>query len=171
MAAVLRAVATVAAVLAALSSCGGTAATADESATVARVIDGDTIELASGDRVRLVQIDTPEPAEDECYAEEASAELRTLLPPGAAVRLEEDPDLDETDRYGRLLRYVHRDGTNLNLELVRRGAASAWFFEGDRGRYADELLAAAEDAHEDARGLWGACPGTRLDPEHGVDTG
>jgi endonuclease YncB( thermonuclease family) len=46
-----------------------------------------------------------------------------------------------------------------------------WFFEGDRGRHADELLAAAEDAERAGRGLWGACPAARLDPERGVDTG
>jgi micrococcal nuclease len=98
----------------------------------------------------------------------SSARSCRRAPPSAWRRI---PTWTRRRRYGRLLRYVHRDGTNLNLELVRRGAASAWFFEGDRGRYADELLAAAEDAHEDARGLWGACPGTRLDPERGVDTG
>ncbi len=93
-----------------------------------------------------------------------------MLPPGARISLEADPALDRVDRYGRLLRYVHRSGRNVNLELVRRGAASVWFFEGDRGRYADRLLAAARRAKAARRGLWGACPGTRLDPEAGVET-
>jgi micrococcal nuclease len=94
-----------------------------------------------------------------------------MLPPGTTITLEADPRLDQVDRYGRLLRYVHRAGTNVNLELVRRGAASVWFFDGDRGRYADRLLAAARDAKAERRGLWGACPRTRLDPAGAVDTG
>jgi endonuclease YncB( thermonuclease family) len=142
---------------------------ADET-VVARVGDGDTIESESGERVRLVQIDAPELGEDECYGEEAAETLRDLLPPGSAIRLEADPRLDDADRFDRLLRYVHRGDLNVNLELVRRGAASVWFVD-DRGRYADELLEAATDAQDASRGLWGACPGTRLDPERGVNTG
>ena len=141
-----------------------------KAATVAAVIDGDTLALRNGRRVRLVQIDTPELAEGECYARASARMLAGMLPPGARISLEADPALDRVDRYGRLLRYVHRSGTNVNLELVRRGAASVWFFEGDRGRYADRLLAAARRAKAARRGLWGACPGTRLDPEAGVET-
>jgi micrococcal nuclease len=136
---------------------------------VARVGDGDSIELESGERVRLVQIDAPELGEDECYGEEATATLEDLLPPGSSVRLEADSRLDDTDRFDRLLRYVHLGDLNVNLELVRRGAASVWFVEGP-GRYADELLDAAREAQASGRGLWGACPATRLEPERGVDT-
>jgi micrococcal nuclease len=144
--------------------------TAEEDAVeVARVGDGDSIELETGERVRLVQIDAPELGEDECYGEEATATLEGLLPPGSSVRLEADPRLDDTDRFDRLLRYVHLGDLNVNLELVRRGAASVWFVDGP-GRYADELLDAARKAQAAGRGLWGACPGTRLDPERGVDT-
>jgi micrococcal nuclease len=110
-------------------------------------------------------------AEDECYADEATRELEAMLPPGARIRLEADPPLDRIDRYGRLLRYVHRSGTNVNLELVRRGAASVWFYDGERGRYADRLLAATRRAKAAKRGLWGACPDTPLDTSAGVDTG
>jgi micrococcal nuclease len=145
-------------------------ATPGRAATVAEVIDGDTLALANGQRVRLVQIDTPELTEGECYARASARALAGMLPPGASVGLEADPGLDRVDRYGRLLRYVHRSGTNVNLALVRRGAASVWFFEGDRGRYADRLLAAARRAKAARQGLWGVCPGTRLDPEEGVDT-
>ncbi|HSK15260.1 MAG TPA: thermonuclease family protein, partial [Gaiellaceae bacterium] len=136
----------------------------------ARVADGDTIVLAGGDRVRLVQIDAPELGEGECYAREAQRELGRLLTPGTSVRLEADPLLDGVDRFGRLLRYVHSDGTNVNLALVRRGAASVWFFEGDRGCYAAELLAAARAAAAAGLGLWRACPAARLDPDRGVET-
>jgi micrococcal nuclease len=139
-------------------------------AKVERVIDGDTIALRAGHRVRLVQIDTPE-AGRECYADEATRVLQELLRPGTRVLLERDPALDGVDRFGRLLRYVHRerDGLNVNLALVRRGAASVWFFDGDRGRYADELLAAAEDARRHGRGAWGSCR-ARLDPTAPFET-
>jgi micrococcal nuclease len=144
--------------------------TAEEDAVeVARVGDGDSIDLESGERVRLVQIDAPELGEDECYGEEATAALEDLLRPGSSVRLEADPRLDDADRFDRLLRYVHLGDLNVNLELVRLGAASVWFVDGP-GRYADELLDAAREAQAAGRGLWGACPGTRLDPERGVDT-
>jgi micrococcal nuclease len=137
---------------------------------VARVIDGDTIELADGRRVRLVQIDAPEVGDGECFAGEATDTLAGLLPRGSRVRLEADARLDREDRYGRLLRYGFRQRTNVNLALVRRGAASVWFFQGDQGRYARSLLAAARSARSDRRGLWGACPGTRLDPYAAVET-
>ena len=66
-----------------------------------------------------------------------------MLPVGSVVTLEVDPALDRVDRYGRLLRYVHRAGRNLNLALVRDGSATVWFFDGERGRYASALLAVA----------------------------
>ena len=78
---------------------------------VSRVIDGDTIDLDNGDRVRLVQIDAPESGE-ECYAAKSGRLLRQLLPVGSEVRLEADRRLDKVDRYGRLLRYVFVSGTS-----------------------------------------------------------
>src|SRR5262245_60316697 len=146
------------------------ASTPEPETAVARVIDGDTIETETGDRVRLVQIDAPEVGDNECYAREATQILETLLPPGTAIRLEADERLDDVDRFGRLLRYVHRGEQNINLELVRSGAAAVWFFEGDRGLYADELLEATREALDEDRGLWGTCPAARLDPTHSLDT-
>ncbi len=140
-------------------------------ARIAWVIDGDTVALAGGARVRLVQIDAPEVVEGECYGRAARAELLRLAPAGSSVRLEDDPRLDRVDRYGRLLRYLFRGSVNVNLELVRRGAATVWFYRGDRGRYAGALLRAALEARAARRGLWGACPGTPFDPYHAADTG
>ncbi|HEU4451033.1 MAG TPA: thermonuclease family protein [Gaiellaceae bacterium] len=153
----------------ALAGCSLDDPTLDER-TVGEVVDGDTIVLEGGERVRLVQIDAPELAEGECYGLEARRELERLLPPGADVRLERDALLDDVDRFGRLLRYVEHDGVVVNVALVRRGAASVWFFDGDRGRHADELLVAVEEARAGQRGLWGSCPAARLDPERGVET-
>jgi endonuclease YncB( thermonuclease family) len=129
---------------------------------VVQVIDGDTLDLDNGRRVRLVQIDSPE-AGGECYGRKAGTVLRRLLPVGTRVRVERDPNLDDVDRYGRILRYVFRGKRNINLVMVRRGAASVWFFDGDRGRYAEQLLRAAENARAAKRGAWGACRAT-LDP-------
>ena len=138
---------------------------------VDRVIDGDTIVVSSGAHVRLVQIDTPELSSGECYATAARSTLARLLPVGTRIRLELDPRLDHVDRYGRTLAYVRKGAENVNLTLVARGAASVWFYEGARGRYASALMRAARAAKSAKRGLWKACPGTQLDPLHGVDTG
>lgn len=139
-------------------------------ATVAYVVDGDTIRLTDGRRVRLVQIDAPELGQRECYANESRAALSRLLPAGTRVRLETDPRLDAVDRYGRSLAYVFKGRENVNRTLVLRGAASAWFYGGVRGRYAVQLDAAARNARATRRGLWGACAGTVYDPTRGVDT-
>ena len=147
---------------------------------VARVVDGDTLVLRGGDRVRLIQIDAPELGEGECYAEEARGELARLVPPGAHVRLESEPraysysagkpaDLDKVDRFGRLLAYVIREG-NVNVALVHRGAASPWFYGGVRGRHARELMAAVRRARANRIGLWRACPRAKLDPLQPIET-
>jgi micrococcal nuclease len=141
-----------------------------EGSVVAHVIDGDTIELVDGRRVRLVQIDTPEKG-SECYGDESSAATRRLLPPGTEVRIEQDPALDQVDRFGRKLAYVWRGDEDVNVTLVREGAAGVWFFDGRRGRHATELLRAAERARAQEKGLWGACPLARFDPLDSLSTG
>jgi len=149
-------------------ACGGMHGGAAATATVARVLDGDTIVLTDGRHVRLVQLDAPETDENECYAAEAKGVLIRLLPFGTEVEIETDAALDKRDRFGRILAYLERNGTNINLELVREGAASPYFFHGDRGRYALDLLKAANEANGHQRGLWGACSGTALDPLHSL---
>jgi micrococcal nuclease len=148
-----------------------TAAPALNVGTVASVYDGDTLRLRDGRRVRLLQIDTPELGSGECYSRAARTELLRLVPIGSRVVLEADRDLDRIDRYGRLLRYIRRGGMNVNVELVRQGAAAPYFYRGDRGRYAPALMVATTSAKVTKRGLWRACPGTKLDPNHAVDTG
>jgi micrococcal nuclease len=139
-------------------------------AVVARVIDGDTIELLGGQRVRLVQIDTPEKNE-ECYGDAASALTGRLLPPGTRVRIERDPGLDQVDRYQRELAYVWKGKEDVNVTLVREGAAGVWFYGGRRGRHASELLQATEQARAERKGLWAACPLARLDPLDAMSSG
>jgi endonuclease YncB( thermonuclease family) len=152
---------------------GGTtdATRAAEGAVVSAVYDGDTLTLQNGHRVRLLQIDTPELGSGECYSRAARTALVRLAPVGSRITLEADGSLDHVDRYGRLLRYVHGSGKNINLELVREGAAAPYFYRGERGRYARALLAAARDAKSAKRGLWKACASTVLDPTNAVATG
>jgi endonuclease YncB( thermonuclease family) len=140
---------------------------------VDHVVDGDTIALRNGQRVRLVQIDTPEVYfGTECYGRAASRATESLLPVGSSVRLFAEPATDRVDRYGRLLRYVVRvNGTlNVNIRLVAIGAAAPYFYDGRRGRYANELELLAKRARARKLGLWGACPRTRYDPYRGVQT-
>lgn len=124
---------------------------------IARVVDGDSVDLTSGAKIRLVQIDAPELGSGECYSLAAASTLRRLLPRGVAVGLEADPRLAQVDKHGRLLRYAWRGKANLNVELIREGAATVWLFRGERGRYANRLLAAARKARDENKGMWGAC--------------
>jgi micrococcal nuclease len=134
------------------------------------VVDGDGLRLVDGREVRLLQIDAPELGED-CYGRDALRELIVLAPQGTEVRLEGDAQLDDRDAYGRLLRYVLVDGQNVNVELVARGAASPYYFRGDRGRHAGALDAAVAAARETGRGFWAVCPDARLQPTRGSVTG
>jgi endonuclease YncB( thermonuclease family) len=141
---------------------------------IQRVVDGDTVALTSGARVRLVQIDTPEVYfQPECYGHQASAVAKALLPPGTAVRLLAEPATDRVDQYGRLLRYVirARDGLDVNIRLVAVGAAAPYFYAHRRGRYAARLELLARRARARKLGLWGRCPGTPYDPYRSVATG
>jgi micrococcal nuclease len=138
------------------------------------VADGDTVTLTNGERVRFVQIDTPEVYFGaECYGRHASLITKRLLPPGTAVRLTVEPATDRIDRYGRLLRYLQRvrDGLNVNVYLVRIGAAAPYFYEDRLGKYARLLDHLARRARTLHLGLWGACPRTPYNPDRGVATG
>jgi endonuclease YncB( thermonuclease family) len=143
-------------------------------ARIEYVVDGDTVALTNGRHVRLVQIDTPEVYfSAECYGKQASKIAKHLLPPGTAVRLYREPKTDSVDSYGRLLRYVVRvrGDLNVNVQLVRVGAAAPYFYDYRRGRYARQLVRLARRARARHLGLWGRCPGTPWDPDHGVSTG
>ncbi len=137
---------------------------------ITAIVDGDTIRLGSGKYVRLIQIDTPEHQGDECYAIESQNALANLLNRKGKVRFVTDPELDQTDRYGRLLRYIFVGKRNINLEMVKIGAAAPYFYRSERGQYADQLLEAAKNAQAAGIGLWGACLGTVLDPNRALNT-
>ncbi|NTW14708.1 MAG: thermonuclease family protein [Candidatus Moranbacteria bacterium] len=126
---------------------------------VARVIDGDTIEIEGGERVRYIGMDTPEsvtpgkPA--ECFGKDAS-EWNAALVEGKMVRLEKDTT--DRDQYGRLLRYVYADDIFVNEELVRLGFAYATAYPPDT-KYQDRMTVAERYAESNKLGLWSACKG------------
>lgn len=118
-------------------------------ARVTRVIDGDTVELEDGKRVRYIGIDTPETG--DCYWTEATNKNKKLVE-GKIVTLLRD--VSETDKYGRLLRYVWVGDTFINDVLVRKGYANASSYPPDV-KYQDQFREAEREARDDDRGLWG----------------
>ncbi|HEX7276190.1 MAG TPA: thermonuclease family protein [Acidimicrobiales bacterium] len=128
--------------------------------TVDRVIDGDTLVVAGGHRIRLIGVDTPETKDPrqpvECFGQEASAFLADLLPRGTGVRLV--GDVEARDVYDRTLAYAYRlpDGLFVNADLVRQGYARTLTIPPNVA-HADDLLVLAQQAREAGRGLWSAC--------------
>ncbi|MFW5690860.1 MAG: thermonuclease family protein [Chloroflexota bacterium] len=106
---------------------GGT--TTGETGRVIRVIDGDTIDVeinGQEERIRYVGVNTPERGE-ACYSEATAANRR--LVEGATVRLERD--VNNRDRFDRLLRYVYVGDTFVNATLIREGYAEAVLYRPD----------------------------------------
>jgi endonuclease YncB( thermonuclease family) len=137
------------------------------------VSDGDTVVLRSGQRVRLVQIDTPEVFFGlECYGRAASRRTKALLPAGTRVRLLPEPATDRVDDFGRLLRYVVRvrDRMNVNIRLVAVGAAAPYFYRQPPGKYAKRLEVLAQRARARKLGLWRTCPRTPYNPYKAIAT-
>ena len=143
---------------------------ASAASAVARVTDGDTVTLTTGEKVRLLQIDTPELSSSECYGFEARNVLMGLLSGPGSVTLKADPKLDQVDRYGRLLRYIFVGKTNINLKMVEIGAAAPYFYRGEKGQYSAQILKAAKNAKSKSLGLWKSCPGTQLTPTSAITT-
>ena len=122
---------------------------------MAQVGDGDTVILASGQKVRLLGIDAPEMERDgqpaDFLAHKAKRVLADLAQ-GKRVRLEYDQL--RYDRYGRTLAYLFLpDGTNLSRELVRQGLARVYTVPPNM-RFREELLAAQREAIKARRGIW-----------------
>lgn len=113
----------------AVSVAASSAPTEEPALTVVRVTDGDTIETSEG-TVRIIGIDAPE--NGVCGADAATARLVTLLPEGAEITLELPDGQDDTDRHGRLLRYVTTDsGVDVAAVLLESGLAIARYDSTD----------------------------------------
>jgi micrococcal nuclease len=130
-------------------------------ASVARVVDGDTLDVTPGGRVRLIGIDTPESVDPrqpvQCYGREASVAAGSLLN-GRAVLLEADPSQDDKDAFDRLLRFVWlADGPHagrlVNFELIARGFAHEYTFRTPY-KYRDLFRQAQDHARRHTLGLW-----------------
>jgi endonuclease YncB( thermonuclease family) len=132
------------------------------SVSVVAVIDGDTIDVSGGARVRLIGIDTPEVG--QCGYEGATAVLRQLVG-GSAVTLVPGAS-DDRDRYGRLLRYVEANGVDVNLMMLLSGRAVARYDSRDGyGRHPrEDAYVAADLANPSANVCGGPAPATTLAP-------
>jgi micrococcal nuclease len=135
---------------------------------VSRVIDGDTIQLESGERVRLIGIDTPEMHESDKLRRDAARtsqdattiqklgrrayEFTRSLVEGKRVSLEFD--VERRDKYGRLLAYIYlKDGIFVNARIVEEGYASLMTIPPNV-KYADLFLSLYQQARASRRGLW-----------------
>ena len=135
---------------------------------VVRAVDGDTLKLEDGQRLRLIGIDTPEMHESAKLVRDAkrsqqdkaliqsmgrsSYEFTKKLVEGKRVRLEFD--IEKHDRYGRLLAYVYlADGTFVNNEIVKQGYASIMTYPPNV-KYVDLFQKLYKEARENNRGLW-----------------
>ncbi|MDM8527407.1 thermonuclease family protein [Anaerolineales bacterium HSG24] len=119
-----------------------------ETVSVAQVIDGDTIELEDGRRIRYIGINTPE--RDQPYYDEATALNHQLLQQGP-VQLEYDFEIE--DQYGRTLAYIWAGGRLVNLEIVSAGYANAFFIPPNI-HYETEIQAAEQQAKQAEQGIW-----------------
>lgn len=122
---------------------------------VTRVVDGDTIEIEGGRKVRYIGIDTPETVDPNrpvgCYGKEASIKNSELVL-NKKVKLVKD--VSETDKYGRLLRYVYIENIFVNDYLVAEGYAKASTYAPDV-KFSEQFLNSERKAREEKKGLWG----------------
>ena len=139
--------------------------------TVVKVRDGDTIEVEYQGKVkavRLVGIDAPESVNPrtsvECFGASASARLKQLVE-GKAVGLESDDTQNDTDRYGRLLRFVFLNEADIGLQLITEGLAEESLYSSTPHKYRETYLNAQDLARSTERGLWadGVCRSEKLD--------
>jgi len=120
----------------------------EQEIVVLEVIDGDTIKLNTGEKVRLIGINAPETGQP--CSSEAKSKLTNLVF-GRTVTLEKD--VDEVDQYGRLLRYVYVDGTFVNVEVVRLGFAHKYEY-GSNTQYSSQFEQAEQEAQQNQGCLW-----------------
>jgi micrococcal nuclease len=154
-------------ILAASLACAGAAPAEPAARVVTRVVDGDTLVLDGGEKVRLIGVDAPEtvhPDEPVGRLGRAASAFTRRVAEGRSVRVESDAKSGARDRYGRSLAYVWlSDGTLLNLELIRQGYGFAY----TRFPFArmDDFRRAEREARAEQRGLWAdeaeAAPATR----------
>lgn len=117
---------------------------------VTRVIDGDTFETETGEKVRLIGINAPEIT--DIFGQEAKQYLSELIE-NRIVDLQSDIISNDRDRYQRLLRYVIIDGVDVNKKMVSDGYAFAYLKYKFSKSYDYEQ--AQLQARENSNGIWG----------------
>jgi micrococcal nuclease len=132
-------------------------------ASVLRVVDGDTIDIRDDVRgrlrIRILGIDTPETKKPGysvgCWGPEATEFARSMLV-GQRVAMQPDPTQDRTDRFGRTLAYLVRaDGWDYSVEAARAGTAHSYVYGGNPVSRYGAIEAAETEARDARRGLWG----------------
>jgi len=129
---------------------------------VIRVVDGDTIEIENGQKIRYIGINAPEFFHDtngrktgeECYAKESYEENKKLVE-GKKITLVKD--VSDKDKYGRLLRYVYVDDLFINDYLIKNGFAKNMAIKPDL-LYYQQFKIEEKKARENKHGLWNNCP-------------
>jgi len=122
-----------------------------QEAVVYRAIDGDTVELVNGQKVRYIGIDSPEiENKTECFGQQAKTANANYVE-GKTVKLEKD--VSETDEYGRLLRYVYVGNLLINEELIKGGYAKVATFPPDV-KYLSRFKGMEKQAKDMKLGLW-----------------
>ncbi len=141
-----------------LAGCGAQSPCGPSNGKVVNIVDGDTVDLESGVRIRLLLVNTPETTggKTDCFGQEAKAFTAAALD-GKQVSLQYDPDAVCKDRFGRTLAYVSADGKEVNTALVKGGYACALYVSpGGMGRRT-EFEDLESEAKTNRTGLWGAC--------------
>lgn len=125
-------------------------------AVVDRVVDGDTIVLEDGTRVRYLLVDAPESTNGkmDCYGVEA-AEFNRQLVQDKTVRLSYDVECE--DQFDRLLAYVEVDDREVNALLVERGYACVLQIDPNGEDRVAEFEDLEDLAEATSKGMWGAC--------------
>jgi micrococcal nuclease len=123
---------------------------------VARIIDGDTVEMDSGERIRLLLVDTPETTQgkNDCYGQQAKA-FTTMALEGKEVELSYDVQCQ--DRFGRTLAYVKQGSTDVNAELVKQGLACVLYLSPNGEARRMEFEDYESVAKTNRTGMWGSC--------------
>lgn len=144
------------------------AAVKDEVFVVTRVVDGDTLKLSNGQRVRLIGVDTPEMHYSNKLLKDAKRTKRSIaaiqdlgrkasqftknLCEGKKVRLEFD--VEKYDHYKRILAYVYlEDGTFVNAKIIEEGFAQIMTIPPNV-KFADYFLELQKKARDNHKGLW-----------------
>jgi micrococcal nuclease len=152
------------ATLAALVGCGGGdgSTCGPTSGVVANIVDGDTIDLESGERIRYLMIDTPETTggATDCFGENAK-QFNSDSTLGETITI--DYDVECEDRFGRLLAYISIGGREINSIMVDRGYACVLHIPPNGDDRLEEFEDLELGARMGGRGMWGICEDVTCD--------